>query len=61
MVKIGDKVKVNGTLAFNGKQGHIRGRETLPSNYDWAVVIDGMSTDSEDTYGFNESELEVIE
>lgn len=58
-MKIGDKVKVvRGTISFGNKQGKIIG--SFQPAYDWAVEIEGMSTDSDDTYGFNESELEVI-
>jgi hypothetical protein len=59
-MKIGDKVKVKDldSKAFQGSHGQIV-RSMLP-DYQWAVEIDGMSMDSDDLYGFNESELEVI-
>lgn len=58
-MKIGDRVKIKPDTgrAFSGQTGTI----TRPMNpdYDWAVQIDGVSMDSDDTYGFDESELEV--
>lgn len=60
-MKVGDKVKVKqsaGGTAFGDKTGTII--EPMAPDYEWAVEIEGMSRDSEDSYGFNESELEVI-
>lgn len=59
-MKIGDTVKVKPEVgrAFGGKKGRIT-RPMLP-DYDWAVEIDGVSMHSDDTYGFDEPELEVI-
>jgi hypothetical protein len=59
-MKIGDKVKVKPEYgrAFSDCTGTIVA--TMLPDYDWAVQIDRISMDSEDSYGFDEPELEVI-
>lgn len=59
-MKIGDRVKVKPGYgrAFSDKTGTIVG--PMDPDYDWAVQMDRVSIDSEDSYGFDESELEVI-
>lgn len=57
-LKIGDDIRVKTVRSFDGMHGRIR-RPMLP-DYDWAVEIDGMSMDSDDLYGFDESELETL-
>lgn len=57
-MKIGDDVRVKTGRAFDGKHGRIK-RPLLP-DYDWAVEIEGMSMDSDDLYGFDENELELL-
>jgi hypothetical protein len=58
-MKIGDRVKIKdvGAKAFNWRRGTIVAR--MQPDYDWAVLLDGTA-DTNDEYGFNENEMEIL-